>query len=153
MADNRFAPVLTPVQETRTEEQILADEKPVYDHGFSQEQVLLIKNKIKEIEKRDLATQPVTLEEFKLYVVPWQRILRTEAFILNPVKEKAVRGEKAIKEAKQPKEPKVAKPKKMTKKATQEKLNEIIMKRVRKIELTEEEEIFYQEQTAKFNLL
>ena len=77
-------------------------EKVPYNHGFSEEEVYKITSYINELEKRDLVEEPVSLEEFKNYVVPWYRIKRTEDFILNATKVK----EKKVREPKAPKEPK-----------------------------------------------
>lgn len=110
---------------------------PVYDHGFSEEQVMWIKQKKEEINKRDLNKFPVTLDEFKTIIVPWQRIHRTEEFILHPVK---------VKKPRAPKAPKVVKPKKLTKKQIKDKLNDIIFKQATGEQLTTEETTFFDEQ-------
>jgi hypothetical protein len=118
----------------------LVPEEPskLYEHGYTPEQVAIITANKKELERRNLSEVPVTLEEFKDIVVPYQRIQRTEIFNLNPEKEKKVR---VVKE-------KVVKIKKLTKKQIGEKVTEIVFKLARSEELTEEEQVFFKEHTT-----
>ena len=127
---DRFAPTALNVTETK-----------MYDHGFTPEEVIDITAKKKELEKRNLAEEPVTLEEFKDIVVPFQRIQRTEVFNLNPEKEKKVRviKEKVVKE-------KVVR---LTKKYIETKITEIVYKMARGEELLEEETEFFNKHTSK----
>lgn len=111
-----------------------------YDHGYSVEQVVKIKEEKQKIESRDLRENPVTLTEFKEIIVPWNRIHRVEAFNLNTVAKKVTKAKKAT----------VAKPKRMTKKAIAAKLEEIALKQLQDIALTEEETAFYDEQVQQY---
>lgn len=123
--------------------EIVPEEVPKYNHGYSEEEVSKITNTIKNIELRDLINEPVSFEEFKNYVVPWFRIKRTEDFILKEVKPKATKG---------PKTPKVTKPKapkKMTKKAIQDELTRLLFKQVSGQALTPEEQAFYNNPTGE----
>lgn len=118
--------------------------KPIYSHGYSEEQERYIREQREKIFKRDLSVEPVTTEELRDVIIPYQRILRTEAFILNPKKEDKSKKEKVTKE------PKAPKPKKLTKKFIQEELNRITMKELMQNEpLTEEEQKFYEEHIPK----
>jgi hypothetical protein len=108
-----------------------------YDHGYSPEEVVYITTKNKEISRRNLAEEPVTLEESRDIIIPFQRIQRTEVWNLNPEKEKKVR---VVKE-------KVVKVKKLTKKQIAEKVTDIVFKLARSEELTEEEEQFFKDNT------
>jgi hypothetical protein len=99
-----------------------SEETPKYDHGFSEEEVLKIKDEFKKLETRQAKTgECPSLDEFKSIVIPHCRIHRTEQFILNPVKVKAVKEPKIPKEkvAKVPKE-KTLKVKKITQKEMKE---------------------------------
>jgi hypothetical protein len=128
---NRFAP-----QEALA---TVADVLPeVYLHGFTEEEVTLIKLAKTKLDKRNLLEEPVTLTEFKEIVVPYQRILRTTAFNLNPEKVKPVRIPKVPK-PKVIKEPKV---KKLTKKFIQEELSRLIFSQAMGDVLTDDESIF-----------
>lgn len=111
-----------------------------YDHGYSVEQVVKIKEEKQKIESRDLRENPVTLTEFKEIIVPWNRIHRVEAFNLNTVAKKVTKAKKAT----------VTKPKRMTKKAIAAKLEEIALKQLQDIALTEEETAFYDEQVQQY---
>jgi hypothetical protein len=127
-----------------TSVQAIEVEVPKYLSGYSEEEELRIKQGKKLLEDRDLTLEPVTLEEFKTIVAPWFRIHRTEQFILNPEKVKAVRI---------PKEPKVkipkeAKPKKLTKAQVQSKFQSLVMKMAVGTEFTEEETEFFKLQTG-----
>jgi len=128
-------PVWSPIKITDIQEK-----ETTYDHGFSEEEVLNIKAKYKELEAKVVEGYEVTLDEFKSIVVPHCRIHRTEQFILNPVKVKEPKvpkekKEKVIKE-------KVPKVKKLTQKQIKEntaKLQKIIMKKAANLSLTEDE--------------
>ena len=119
------------------------EEVHVYSHGIPPERVEEIKRLKLELEKRVMdGGEPVTLQEFKDIVLPFQRIHRTEVFILNPVKVKPVRVPR-VKTPKAPKE-KVEKPvkvKTLTKKQLEVKLNELLFKKFT-LGLTDEEEAF-----------
>lgn len=113
MADkiNQFAvPSLVPLEKI-----------PVYDHGFSVDQVETIKKAKGEISKRDLVKEPVTLLEFKTIIVPFCRIHRVEQFILHPVKVVKSRKPRAI-----GKKVTVRRPKKLTKAAINKRLSDIL---------------------------
>ena len=120
------------------------EEKPKYQSGYTEEEELIIKEKKKQLDLRDLSEQPVTLEEFRDIVCPWFRIHRTEQFTLHPEKVKAVRVPKEPK----PKVEKVPKEKKLTKAQTTAKMQGILMKMATKVELTEEEQEFFKVQTG-----
>lgn len=113
---------------------LVSTELPKYEHGYSLEQVERLKLAKAAIEKRNLAENPVTLEEFKTIIVPWNRVHRTEVFNLIPAKKVAA------------KKPRVAKVKKLTKKALQEKLNDVIFRKASGNDITNEEEEFLAEQ-------
>lgn len=114
----------------------------VYDHGFSEEEVVKITNAVKAIESRDIVNEPVTFEEFKNYVVPWFRIQRTSDFILKETKAKATKA------ARVPKEPKPKAPKKLSKAAAKAELNRLIFKLATGSEFTPEEQEFYDNYTG-----
>jgi len=119
---------------------LVPEEKPaIYSHGFSDEEVEKIKKLKEEISKRDLNTEPVTLDEFQKVIVPWNRIRRTESFILNH-KEKKPAKRKASTST-----PRVTGPKKLTKKAIEKKLNYLVFKQATGVKLTEEEQQFFKE--------
>ena len=128
---NRFAPTIT-----------IPEEKPKYDHGYTEEEVLCIKQRREEIFKRDLYAEPVTTEEFKTIIVPFCRINRTEKFILAP--------EKKVKEPKAPKEPKA---KKLTKKEIKLRMNNIIIAKAMGQSVSQEDEIFFKENTKEEKLI
>jgi len=117
--------------------------EPTYTHGFSLEEETRIKEGKKAIEERDIVAEPVTLEEFKTIIVPWNRIYRTEQFILHPPKA-----------AKKPRAVRVTKPKvkKLTKKAIAEKINNIVFKIATGEEVSEEEQTFYENQVKESKL-
>jgi hypothetical protein len=117
---------------------------PVYDHGYSEEEVIQIKAAKKLIEKRNLVENPTTREEFRTIIVPWQRIHRTEQFILHPVKEKVVRvpKEKVIKP------PREAKIKKLTKAQINAKISSCLFKLGTGEILTDDESSFLKEHTT-----
>ena len=117
---------------------------PVYDHGFSDEDTLRIKEAKKLIEKRNLVEEPVTRDEFRTVIVPWQRIHRTEQFTLHPVKEKVIRVAKE-KVIKPPREPKI---KKLTKKEINAKISACLFKIGTGETLTEDETSFLQLHTT-----
>lgn len=133
---NRFAPSSVKLPEE--------ENKPIiYNHGFSEEQVHTITLAKSNLDKRNLSEFPVTLEEFKTIIIPWQRIKRTEAFNLNPEKPKK---EKVIRvpKVKVPKEPKQ---KKLTKKFINDEMSRIIFKKAMGQELSPDELIFIEAHT------
>jgi hypothetical protein len=121
-----------------------------YDHGFSEEQVYLIKLKKQAIEKRNLTEEPVTLEEMQEVIVPYMRIIRTTAFILNPEKVKKVK-EPRVAKTKTPRvaKPKIVKEKKLTQKAIKQRLDDIIYIMFSGTPLSEEDDAFFKEHTRK----
>lgn len=125
---NKFAPTIT-----------IPEEKPKYDHGYSEEEVLRIKQRREEIFKRDLYAEPVTTEEFKTIIVPFCRINRTEKFILAPEKK--------------PKAPKAPKEKKLTKKEIKLRMNNIIIAKAMGQSVSQEDEIFFKENTKEEKLI
>jgi len=107
--------------------------KPVYVHGFTDQEVEEIKKVYIELEKRDKNIQPLTLEE-QTIVFKHFRITRTEVFILNPPKVK-----------KPPKEKKPKAEKKLTKKL-QTKLDQLaflIEQEIITEETMKEEDMFF----------
>lgn len=125
---NKFAPTIT-----------IPEEKPKYDHGYTEEEVLRIKQRREEIFKRDLYAEPVTTEEFKTIIVPFCRINRTEKFILAPEKK--------------PKAPKAPKEKKLTKKEIKLRMNNIIIAKAMGQSVSQEDEIFFKENTKEEKLI
>ena len=125
---NRFAPNIT-----------VPEEKPKYDHGYTEEEVLRIKQRREEIFKRDLYAEPVTTEEFKTIIVPFCRINRTEKFILAPEKKSKV--------------PKAPKEKKLTKKEIKLRMNNIIIAKAMGQSVSQEDEIFFKENTKEEKLI
>ena len=125
---NRFAPNI-----------IVPEEKPKYDHGYTEEEVLRIKQRREEIFKRDLYAAPVTTEEFKTIIVPFCRINRTEKFILAPEKK--------------PKAPKAPKEKKLTKKEIKLRMNSIIIAKAMGQDVSEEDKIFFKENIKEEKLI
>ena len=115
-----------------------------YSSGYTESEEIEIKSRKKEIESRNLVSHPVTIEEFRNTIAPWFRINRTEEFILHPTKVKVVRvpKEKVVKE-------KVIKEKKLTKAQTSAKMQDVIVKTMSGIELTEEEKEFYKIQIGE----
>ena len=132
---NRFAPSSVEVPEVPT---VIN-----YSHGFSEQQVYEITLAKTNLDKRNLSEFPVTLEEFKTIIVPWQRIQRTVAFNLFPEKVKPVKVPK-IPKVKVPKEPK---PKKLTKKFINDEMGRLIFKRAMGQELSQEELTFIETHT------
>jgi len=128
----------------------LPDEQAtLYSHGIPLEKVDLIKQQKANLEKRiNNGGEAVTLDEFKEIVIPWLRIHRTEAFILNKPKEKEkkVRDPKEPKAPRQPKVPKPLKEKRLTKKETEKRLSVCIIKKALGQLLSEEEQAFFDEQ-------
>ncbi|MFA5670269.1 MAG: hypothetical protein WC967_13585 [Balneolaceae bacterium] len=120
-------------------------EIPKYEHGYSEPEVAKIVKAMEGIKKRDLQLQPVTLEEMKEVVVPFQRIHRTTVFNLNPEKPKKEPKERVAKEPKERK-PRV---KKLTAAEKKKKINEIVMKMATGQDLTPEEEEFFNANTTK----
>jgi len=141
--DNRFAPK-APIGVTEP------SVPQVYSSGYSEEEILLITIAHKKLSDRNLKVEPVTLEEFKTIVIPWQRINRTEAFNLNPDKVKAVR---------QPKEPSARKPRattskepkvpKLTKKFIADKLSDIIFQMAAGEPVSTEDQEFFTTHTSR----
>jgi hypothetical protein len=123
---------------------IVVEVNPKYVSGYSPEEEDRIKNAKVLIDKRDLSKEPVSLQEFRDIIAPWYRINRTEEFILHPEKVKTVRKAREAKAPKEPKEPKV---KKLTKKQIQDKLSGLVMKLAMQVAFTEEEQVFFDEQT------
>lgn len=115
----------------------------VYDHGYTQEQVEVIKLAKKELEKKPV--NEITLEDFANIVIPHQRIHRTEVFNLNPEKVKPPKKERVVK----PKVVREPREKKMTKKDIEAKITDIIFKKALGNEVTEEEEAFFVLHTTK----
>jgi hypothetical protein len=111
-----------------------------YISGYTPEQEEYILKQRRLLDERDLVTQPVTLQEFKDIIVPWFRIHRTEEFNLHPAK--------PTKEPKVPKVTKVPKEKKLTKAQIQTKMQAIVMQLAFGQPLTEEETLFYKQQTG-----
>ncbi len=123
----------------------------VYKHGYSNDDVTRITLAKKSIDARDLSEEPVTLDEVREAIVPWNRIHRVKEFNLHPVKQKVVKessltaGRKRV----------AAKPKvkKLTKKFIAEELGKIVFKVALKEKLTEEEQAFYDEHSSKEELI
>jgi len=101
-------------------------------HGFSQDEVEEIQQKVKEIAKRDLYLEPVSLDE-SLYFYKAQRIKRFEEFA------KMLSKEKPAKEAKAPKEPKPPKIPKVPKKVRVQRYKELLFKELIDEKFTEAE--------------
>jgi len=123
----------------------VATEIPKYEHGYSEPEVDKIVKAMEGIKKRDLQLEPVTLEEMKDVVVPFQRIHRTTVFNLNPEKPKKEPKERVAKEPKE-KKPRV---KKLTAAEKKKKINDIVMKMATGQDLTQEEEEFFNANTTK----
>jgi hypothetical protein len=123
----------------------VATEIPKYEHGYSEPEVDKIVKAMEGIKKRDLQLEPVTLEEMKEVVVPFQRIHRTTVFNLNPEKPKKEPKERVAKEPKERK-PRV---KKLTAAEKKKKINDIVMKMATGQDLTPEEEEFFNANTTK----
>lgn len=125
----------------------------VYDHGIPADKVDEIKQLHEALEKRvKNGGEPMSLEEFAQVQIPWLRIHRTEVFILNPEKPKKVAKEKVPKEPKAlraSKASKEVKEKALTKKQIAAKLSEIIMKMAMGQALSEEDQVFFDEQNNK----
>lgn len=120
---------------------------PVYEHGYSVMEVDKIEKAKAEILKRDLQVEPVTIEELKEVIIPWNRIHRTTVFNLNPEKPKAEKKERVPKEKKE-RVPREKKEKKLTKAEIKKRIESIIMK-VAMGTATPEEEAFYNEHTTR----
>jgi hypothetical protein len=130
-------------------EEVKEENQPKYSHNYSDLEVEQIINRHKEILKRDLNEFPVTIQEMTDTIVPFQVITRTKAFNINykpekPKKEKVAREPKEPK----PKKEKVVKEKKLTKKEITARINELIMKQVQGLDLTKEEQEFYDRNTT-----
>jgi hypothetical protein len=141
--DNRFAPKgsLVPTE---------PEQAVKYDHGYTEEQVIIVTNARKELDKRDLVEFPVTLDEFKTIIIPYQRISRTTAFNLNPEKVKKPPKEKVEKlpKTRTPRVAKIPGEKKLTKKQIEERISDIIFYIATGKELTDEETLFFAEHTT-----
>lgn len=98
-------------------------------HGFSQEEVEEIQQKVKKISQRDLYLEPPTLEE-SLYFYKAQRIKRFAEFAKMVSKEKP---------AKIPKEPKPPKIPKVPKRVRVQRYKELLFKELIDGTFTEEE--------------
>lgn len=110
-----------------------------YSHGFTPEEVERIKLGKKFLDQKLRNGEEISLKEFEEIIVPFQRIHRTEEFILNPGKTKK---EKEPKE-KKVKPPKVPKEKKLTKKQIETECNRLFNKEMSGQEFTEAEREFY----------
>lgn len=127
----------------------------IYKHGYSEEAVTRITAAKKAIDARDLSEEPVSLDEVREVIVPWNRIHRVKEFNLHPVK---VTGKKKV--VKQSSltvgrkrgavKPKV---KKLTKKFIAEEIGRLVFKVALQESLTEEEQAFYEEHTSKEELI
>jgi len=113
---------------------------PKYVHGYTPEQELEIKEAKKAIDTRDWIEEPITLEEVKVVIVPFNRIHRVEQFVLHEVKAKAT-GTRT----RAPAKAKVPRVKKLTKKAIQDRISELVMKQAVGETLSEEEQEFFNE--------
>ena len=127
----------------------------VYKHGYTEEAVARITAAKKAIDVRDLSEEPVSIDEVREVIVPWNRIHRVKEFNLHPVK---VTGKKKV-VAKSPltagrkrvaTKPKV---KKLTKKFIADEIGRIVFKIALQESLTEEEQAFYDEHTSKEELI
>ncbi len=137
---NRFAPAKVAEQ---------PEEIVPYDHGFTPLEVERIKSAKLELDKKIERGYKHSLDEFKTIIVPHLRIHRTEAFILNPEKEKKVRVAKEPGQPRQTRakgEPKV---KKLTKKEISARLDSIIMKMAMQQAISEDEQAFFNEHTSQ----
>lgn len=134
---NQFA-VTTLVPDKAIEQ--LPEAVVVYEHGFSPVQVQQIISQKELISSRDLVAKPVSLEEFKTVIVPFNRIHRTTQF--NIMAASAAAKKKTTRKSRVAK-PKA--PKKLTKKAIAARLNDIIFKQATEGSLGEEDQKFYDE--------
>jgi hypothetical protein len=132
-----FNPVIQQEQITETEK---------YVHPFSEEEVLQIKNKYKELQKNGF--QNITLEDQKNIIIPHVVIHRTEVFNIKEEKVKVVK-EKAERQVRVKKEKEVkgtdVKVKKLTKKQYQDRLMSIIMQKAQGLAISDEDNVFYEE--------
>jgi len=111
-----------------------------YSHGFTPEEAEEIKRQKKLLDEKLRNNEEITLKEFEEIIVPFQRIHRTEEFILNPGK---IKKEKIPKEPKAPRTPRVPKEKKLTKKQIETECNRLFTKEMAGEEFTEKEREFY----------
>jgi len=125
------------------------EESKQYDHGFSDQEVIMIKEGKKQLDKRLLEGKKPTLLEFKEIVVPWNRINRVEAFILNPEKKKVVRKKAVSTTVKGRAKPKT---KKLTKAQIQNRINSIMLKMMSGEKVSEEDSKWYNEQIDGLSL-
>lgn len=132
-------------------ENLSNEEDIVYVHGYSEEAVERILTTKSEISKRDKEEFPVTRDEVRTIIVPWNRIHRVKEFILHPAKTKAKTKAKAKTSTLSRKAaPKV---KKLTKKFIAEEISRIVFKIALQQDVTEEEQKFYDLHTKKEELL
>lgn len=113
---------------------------PKYVHGYSPEQELVIKEAKAAIDARDWVEEPITLEEVKTVIVPWNRLHRVEQFVLHEAKTKT-----KVARARTPAKAKVVRVKKPTKKMVEAKISELVMKQAIGESLSEEEQEFFNE--------
>lgn len=125
-------------------------EVSTYNHGFSAAQVQEIISKKELISSRDLVSSPVTSEEFKLVIVPFNRIHRTTQF--NIMAASAAAKKKAVKKPRTARVAKPKAPKKLTKKAIAARLNGIIFTQATGGELLEGDQEFYDEHLGEKKL-
>lgn len=144
---NQFAvSTLVPKKGAATVSQVseAISEKPkVYSHGFSDTEVQKITAQKELISARDLVAKPVTLDEFKTVIVPFNRLHRTTQF--NIMAASAAAKKKAAKKPRAARVVKPKAPKKLTKKAIAARLNEIIFKQATGVGLLEGDQEFYDE--------
>jgi len=142
MIENRFAPKsLIPIE---------PEPIKLYDSGYTEEQIIDVKHKHAILIKRNLVTEPVTLDEFKFIIIPWQRINRTEVFNLNPEKVKVVKEKKAKEPStRKPREKKIPGEVKLSKKAIDIKISDIIFKMAVGEPLSEDDTRFFEQHTSK----
>ena len=102
-------------------------ETPIYDHGYSDEEVIKIKLAFKELDKRKDEGYILSLEDMEKVIIPHIRIHRTEVFTiqdkikLDEEEKKRIKREKAQKD-------KPIKEKKMTKAAMKKRKDFLVEK-------------------------
>jgi len=117
---------------------VIGTESKEYSHGYNEEEVKKITLAKELIDKRDLIDYPVTLNEFKVVIIPYLRIQRTEAFNINTEVVK-------VKVTKPPKPPSAAALKKRYKTIQKSILDEV--------DVNEEDMEFYTNYTNQESLL
>lgn len=132
-------------------ETLSEEEEKIYIHGYSDEEVARILTEKSNISKRDKSEFPVTRDEVRTVIVPWNRIHRVKEFILHPVKTKAKAKAKPVTSSLSRKAP--PKVKRVTKKFIAEEIGRIVFKIALEQEVTEEEQKFYDLHTKKEELL